>query len=492
MQSVWLLVVLFVTVACDTLTQVSTIPMRHAGYTIFADDNVWYRSTRNTLVKQNNELSIPAALQQYDTKIINATASAILFTHNLTSIPFYWTDGKKKMEKFDQLREYQEYSIVDMQNLDAYNKNYVAATMFHKRANKYKVVVMCLQTKTKVDLLTTSAQPSVKPYQPTGVFFYIYTDFTSKTNGYLFQYNPNTMQKLLVQQWSYSVTSMFLVDNAIFYHTGTNELSQYRIDLESVSWKKFDQSVIGVRAVSDPRTKKWLVSTNGDSTYICKNGLFDCKAYPFAAYAFGEIPEHSKILYVPKFTQDKLMSFDIVTEKQEVLIDSLTMNKTRNSGFVQWSRIEYHARSGRVLFIGSELVQKQGIYYEPNNINLFSLDLATKSWNQVTNLVNGQWTIFRTPPFYFKRDGSVAVIKSVNGNDHLFSLKLSGSPYHTTYMPRPTYIEPTHDDSVPERIPIILGAVASVVAAAAVLILFVSVVGFRKFKISAVPQQEVL
>ena len=170
----WLLVAVIALVSCDTLNQVSTIPMHHAGYTIFTDNSVWYRSTKNTLVKGKNELPIPIEMRPYEVKIINATGLAVLHTYNLTSIPFYWTDGKKEMEKFDQLKQYQGFNIADMQYLDTRGKDYVVATIFHARTNLYKIIAICLQTKETAELITTSRSPTVKLHQPTGVFYFVY------------------------------------------------------------------------------------------------------------------------------------------------------------------------------------------------------------------------------------------------------------------------------------------------------------------------------
>jgi hypothetical protein len=474
--SLWVLVALATFASCfDALTQVTTVPMYHAGHTVLADNIFWYRSSRNTLVRDNEEYPLPAELRLHDIRILNATSTAVIHTYNLTSVPFYWTDGKQHMEKFDLLSEYAGYSISDMQHLGTQGKNYVMATIFHARSNIYKLLVICLQTKEAVELLTTSRQPSVKIYQRTGVFYYLYTDFVAISNGYLVKYDPFRQQTTIVKQWNYSITTMFLVNDAVFYQSGTNQISRYSIVDGRVSTKTIEQSPIAVKAVpSAAQPKQFLISVNGEKTYICTSDLNSCKTYNFASFSFGVIPERNLIVYVPR-TTNQLKTFNTVTESHDTLTGLLD-----TGSMTHYSRLEYHAPSNRVLLIGADYFQKQGIYYEPKNLYLYAYDLSSGMYYKVTDIVRDEWTIFRTPPFYIKEDGSVVVIKSKNGKEHMYSVKFDMS----TSSPKPsnTYAPTKPDNSLTEITPIvtIFTVLVSVAVVAAMIVLFATVVGFKR------------
>jgi hypothetical protein len=472
--SLSLLVALVATFAScfDELTQVTTVPMYHAGYTVLADNILWYRSSRNTLVRDNEEYPLPAELRPHDIKILNATSTAVIHTYNATSVPFYWTDGKQHMEKFDLLSEYAAYSIADMQHLGTQGKNYVMATILHSRSNLYKLLVICLQTKEAVELLTTSRQPSVKIYQKTGVFYFLYTDFVAISNGYLVKYDPFREQTTIVKQWNYSITTMFLVNDAVFYQSGTNQISRYSIVDGRVTTKTIEQSPIAVKAIpSAAQPKQFLISVNGEKTYICISDLNSCKTYNFASFSFSVIPERNLIVYIPR-TSNQLKTFNTVTESHDTLIGLLD-----TGSMTRYSQLEYHAPSNRVLFIGIDYFQKQGIYYEPKNLYLYAYDLSSGMYYKVTDIVRDEWTIFRTPPFYIKEDGSVIVIKSKNGKEHTYNVKFDMS----TSAPKPsnTYAPTKPNNSFPEITPIFT-VLASVAVVAAMIVLFASVVGFKR------------
>ncbi len=469
--SLLLVVGLVSCVICDTLTQVSTIPVRHNSNTAFIDESVWYRSNNNTLINGNNELAIPAELQPQEFRIINATSVAVLFANNATSVPFYRTDGKKEMEKFDQLKDYQDFRIIDMRYLDTQGKEYIVATIYNTGATVYKLIAICLQTKEKVELLTNGRQPAVRIYQ--GAFYYLHTNYTTGTNGYLFKYDPSTGEQSLLQQWNYFVSSMFLVNDGIFYHTEEKVLTRYSITHGTTSKTTLDQNAIIIKAVpAGSLTQQFLISTNGPNTYICPDTLDACKTYSFGAYTFGALQELWWTVYIPKYTEDKLMTLNNKNGELETLIDVLHMNKTSDDHVIQWSNIEYHAPSGKVLFEGAELAKRDASVYIPITINLFAYEIATKNWYLVTNLVTNQFTTISS--WYFKQDGSVALIKSVNGTDQLFSLALTGSPV-TTSVPETTQ----SPNALPSyAIPLIIGLSVGTAVLCATIALIICIVVF--------------
>jgi hypothetical protein len=476
--SLWLLFTLLVFVACDTLTQLSTIAVQHDSNTIFVDESVWYRSTNNTLVNQKYELAIPAEQQSQQISMVNATSRVVLFAYNSTSVPFYWTDGKKEMERFNQLNMYKDYTTTDVKYLDTRGRDYVVVTIFNSGTNEYKLVAICLQDKTMVELLTNVQQPSVKIYQPGGVFYYIFNDNSTSVKGYLYKYNPHENNTTKVQQWNYSSNAMFLVNDGIFYHSKATDLSRYSITDDRVSMVTLYQTVVAIQAAPMPDNPSYyLVSTNGQNTYLCYKELYRCEMYNFEAHSLGSIPILEYILYVPK-DSNALMYVRTYSNIRNKLID-LKMSVDDDDHFLRWDRVQYHEPTGKVLVVGSEYAKRQGAYV-PITINLFGYDITTNTLYQVTNLVKDQFTTFVTPPFYFKEDGTILLIKSVNGSDHLFSLQLSGAPYQPTRQP--IHFDPDEPRVQKYDTPIIITVVVVSVVIVVAVILLISIATIIKCK----------